>query len=267
MADNDCWGAFGSDSDSDSSSSSSKDRHLAEQSSDPFEPAADATSLAVTQHFASLAKSSGVSLKERVIGIGNCHDRDGTEELRETTMMKQVGGRGMKVVRMQGGDQSDQSASGTFRCDAAILVTNDDDAGGGGNPNPSHSRIRRALLPGGLLWLMISLGFEGEERVADAGHDGSVEKGLEDYSEAVWEVDSASAVYSSSRYRVVSVRKRSCVINAWSCPWMDKQEKVQLRGNDEFRISAKPVLVTGFKRRLFTRRPYSNSPSLCSLIF
>jgi len=43
-----------------------------------FESAADATSLGITQHFASLAKSTGVLLQERVVGIGvfGCHDDD-----------------------------------------------------------------------------------------------------------------------------------------------------------------------------------------------
>ena len=40
--------------------------------SNPFEPAADATSLIITQHFVSLAKSCGVFSKEHVVGFGSC---------------------------------------------------------------------------------------------------------------------------------------------------------------------------------------------------
>mmetsp|Transcript_36392 Transcript_36392/g.77582 ORF Transcript_36392/g.77582 Transcript_36392/m.77582 type:complete len:154 (-) Transcript_36392:437-898(-) len=48
---------------------------------------------------------------------------------------------------------------------------------------------------------------------------------LGDYSDAIWDVDSASVTHSSSDLRVISMRKRSCVANARRCPWMDKRRK------------------------------------------
>jgi hypothetical protein len=49
------------------------------------------------------------------------------------------------------------------------------------------------------------------------------------YPESIWDVDSASLVHSSTSFLVFSMRKRSCVINAWSCPWMDKRQRVRGR--------------------------------------
>eukprot|EP00579_Thalassiosira_antarctica_P023972 CAMPEP_0201984640 /NCGR_PEP_ID=MMETSP0904-20121228/84140_1 /ASSEMBLY_ACC=CAM_ASM_000553 /TAXON_ID=420261 /ORGANISM="Thalassiosira antarctica, Strain CCMP982" /LENGTH=332 /DNA_ID=CAMNT_0048538075 /DNA_START=12 /DNA_END=1007 /DNA_ORIENTATION=+ len=225
MADNDCWGAFGSDSDSDDENAKDSDGQ-----SNPFEPAADATSLVITQHFVSLAKSRGVLPKERVVGIGSCHD--GMENFQEM-MMERVAGRGMKVV-LEG-----WSMLRDFQCDAAIVLTNNTTTTGRGETHPS-SRMKRALLPGGFLWLMISL--EQEECGIDTTGDG-FRKRLEDYSEAIWDVDSASVVYSSSDFQVISMQKRSCVINAWSLPWMSKRNKIQsqlstLNENEDFPISA-----------------------------
>mmetsp|Transcript_9230 Transcript_9230/g.20823 ORF Transcript_9230/g.20823 Transcript_9230/m.20823 type:complete len:644 (-) Transcript_9230:1221-3152(-) len=228
MADNDCWGAFGSDSDSD------EDDKVVHPNEQPnmFEPAADATALAITQQFVSSTKSSGVLLKERVVGIDSCHVDEQVDQWKEM-MAERVVGRGVKVV---GG--SDRGMLGDFECDAAILLTTDNSDRG---EKCQSSYINRALLPGGSLWLVIALEEEEMGKVAD-GDESIQEKWLKDYSQAIWDVDSASVVFSSSTFQVISMRKRHCVINAWSCPWMNKRERIlsqlsTLNKNDEFLTS------------------------------
>ncbi|KAL7535354.1 hypothetical protein ACHAXR_006439 [Thalassiosira sp. AJA248-18] len=220
MAD-DCWGAFGSDSESDD------DIDVHQNESNSFESAADATALAITQQFVSSTKSSGVLLKERMVGIEAYSDGEQMEKWQEM-VTERVLGRGMKIV--VGG--SDRNTSVGFHCDAAILLQNDDDRAGGVIPS---SCITRDLLPGGFLWLIIPL----QEGTAS----GSIQQMLEGWSEAIWDVESASLGYSSSDFQVISMRKRACVINSWSLIWMDKDRKIRselstMNEIDEFTISA-----------------------------
>ena len=193
MAD-DCWGAFGSDSDADDSVDNG------EQSKSSFDPAADALALAITQHFISLTKSTGVSYKDRVVGVGsNCNNYH--LEACQRTVIERVGGRGMKVVE-----------SYQEMYDASILLMCKKD-----NPSASGGEhLKRNLLPGGVLWLVVIL------EIGDSGDAVSLSSMIKDYSDAIWDIDSASQEYSSSNFIVISLQKRACVINAWSCPWMDK---------------------------------------------
>jgi hypothetical protein len=50
-----------------------------------------------------------------------------------------------------------------------------------------------------------------------------------DYLESIWDLDSASEVHSSTYFLVFSMRKQSCIVNAWSCPWMDKRQRIRGR--------------------------------------
>ena len=50
-----------------------------------------------------------------------------------------------------------------------------------------------------------------------------------DYPELIWDLDSASLVHSSTYFLVFSMRRRSCAVNAWRCPWMDKQQQIRGR--------------------------------------
>ena len=50
-----------------------------------------------------------------------------------------------------------------------------------------------------------------------------------DYPESIWDLDSASLVHSSTFFLVFSMRKRSCIVNAWRCPWMDKRQRIRGR--------------------------------------
>ena len=234
MADTDCWGAFGSDSDD-------SDDEKGVHSEDQGQQAADAAALALVHHFVSLAKSTGVSLKERVVGTVNYHDDDGHMERWQEMMVERVSGRGMKAA----------GVSGDFICDAAILMKKEDSIQGeGGKPNKS-SCIKRDLLPGGLLYLMIIL---DKDLGVDAGGCNIRTKLKAEFSEATWELDSASVVYSSSDVQVISVQKRTCVINSWSCKWMDKDEKIpsQLLSNvdDEFPISSTESTYLQYERKV-----------------
>ena len=142
----------------------------------------------------------------------------------------------MRVVAKKGRDASGRGSAcgadgGRFPCDCVIVLETEDDAGEGtrqGN-NSRASNARRDLLPGGLLCLIISLEVgKGRDIVPTPTVNDSVRKRLENYSEAVWDVDSASTIGhpSSSDFLVILLQKRSCVVNAWSCPWMDKRQKV-----------------------------------------
>jgi hypothetical protein len=50
-----------------------------------------------------------------------------------------------------------------------------------------------------------------------------------DYLESIWDLDSALEVHSSTYILVFSMRKQSCIVNAWSCPWMDKRQRIRGR--------------------------------------
>ena len=45
-----------------------------------------------------------------------------------------------------------------------------------------------------------------------------------EYPESIWDLDLASVVHSLTYFLVFLMRKRSCIVNAWSCPWMDKRQ-------------------------------------------
>ena len=75
-----------------------------------------------------------------------------------------------------------------------------------GSNSSLTSNIRRSLLPGGLLWTISS-------------HDNNA---MEFLSNDVWDLKSATTVHQSSSYTVTRLQKRACLINSWSCPWMDK---------------------------------------------
>ena len=196
MAD-DCWGAFGSDSDADDSVDNG------EQSKSSFDPAADALALAITQHFISLTKSTGVSYKDRVVGVGSNYNNDHLEACRRT-VMERVGGRGMKVV---------ESYQEMYDASILLMCKKDNPSGG--------EHLKRNLLPGGVLWLVVIL------EIGDSDDAVSLSSMIKDYSDAIWDIDSASKEYSSSNFIVISLQKRACVINAWSCPWMDKQQRIR----------------------------------------
>jgi hypothetical protein len=209
MADNDCWGAFGSDSDSeDVDGPTSIDAH------NPFEPAADATALSITHHFATSTKSSGVSLKDRVVGIGRSNGgKDGQVSGWREMMAERVVVRGMHVKWT--------GSAVSCRCDAAILIMENGDPLGCKDLEPSHTKC--SLLPGGFLWSIIPL---DRTRNETEGSESFLNDYVKDYSESIWDVGSASVVHSSTAFLVVSIQKRSCVINSWSCKWMDKQQKI-----------------------------------------
>lgn len=81
-----------------------------------------------------------------MVGIVNCHDDDDEQMGRwQEIMVERVSGRSMKAAR--GSD-----VSRDFLCDAAILLRNE--SIGEGNKRKS-SCIKRALLPGGLMILLV----------------------------------------------------------------------------------------------------------------
>ena len=218
MAANDCWGAFGSDSDDDDDGSvnSGNTNGSQNQQHNPFEQVADTVSLSITQYFVSLTKSTGVLLQERVVGIGQCSSDNGDYAI----MTERVSGRGMKVLK-----QSELQGSQVYQCDAAILWNKDVD-------NTDCSHIKQSLIPGGVLWLV----FETEE------HDNDDAKAqLSDYPDSIWDINfnSVQNINTSSHIKVISIQKRACVVNSWSCPWMNKQQRIlaelpTLNINDEF---------------------------------
>jgi len=264
MDGNDPWDAFGSDSDSDDGNDDCHDGNNANDfghnpttktttvsSSSSFESAAlDATALSMTRHFASTTKSTGVSPRDRAVGIidVSTHEEgggsgNGRRRRNEELMAERVRGRGMKAIVVAGGDDDDDDDVAVGSFDAAVIMTS------GGNDDGASSRVRRALLPGGSLWIVISS--PPQERAHDDGkkkkkngeaaddRDSEADdrrkngpsfrigaQALHGYSEAVWDVASASSIHSSSASNVIMLTKRSCTINAWSCPWMDKRNRV-----------------------------------------
>ena len=92
MADDDCWGAFESDSDPEEVADDDDDYPTPSSAADgtggsddaplfSFEPAVNATALAITQHFtsSSSSRSCGVPIKDRVVGIGLVSRDDGDD--------------------------------------------------------------------------------------------------------------------------------------------------------------------------------------------
>lgn len=240
MAGNDCWGAFGSDSDDDSDDDNDNG-DIGEQNNNTFGPVVDAVSLSITQHFSSLTKSTGVLLKDRVIGLDIYTNDSAQLERWQNIMIERIDGRGMKVV------QNIESCE-FLQCDAAIISWRRElDATTEGN-------TKRALIPGGFLWLIIAC------EDGDNGGDISMQTRLKDYPNSIWDVDSASVIFSSKDFQVISLQKRACVINAWSCPWMDKQQRIRnhIDKNDEFPISETDTYLQ-YERRVADRVTISPS--------
>jgi len=185
---NAAWDAFGSDSDE---SDDEVDGHGAGPSDSPFKAAVDSAVLAITQHFASAHKITGVALRERVVGVA-ANDADSLAEMAEARIRE----RGMKVV------------GSTTRCDAAIVCpidSSDEDWG-------RTSNIRRSLLPGGFLFLLHHVGITSQQLTARL-------------SDSTWDVNVAT-VNEFDGVSVTRVQKRACTINSFSCPWMDKVDKI-----------------------------------------
>lgn len=197
------WGAFGSDNDS------SDDDYSAEKNNEQtkphiFESTAAETVGAMTHHFASLTKSTGIGLSERVVTIAsvmmhedNCGEAD---ELR-AMMAELVIRRGMKVIT--GDDDSE--------CDSAILII--------GDQNDLHSnyalKTRHLSIPGAILWLIVKRQ-ENEKNVITS---------FDCFPQSIWE--GVSCVGTSSFFSVFRIQKRACLVNAMSCPWMDKDSKIE----------------------------------------
>ena len=184
---NAAWDAFGSDSDSDDD----VDANVAGESSDvPFAAAVDSAVLAITQLFASAHKITGVALRERVVGIA-ANDAASLVAMGEARIRE----RGMKL----GGS--------TTRCDAAICPIDSSD-----KDWDMTSQIRRSLLPGGFLFLLHHVDIPSQQLTARL-------------SESTWDVRVA-AVNEFDDVGITRVQKRACTINSFSCPWMDKVDRI-----------------------------------------
>ena len=245
MAGNDCWGAFGSDSDDDSDDDNNNGDISSEQTN-TFGPVVDVVSLSITQHFLSLTKSTGVLLKDRVVGLGMYDNGDAQFERWQNIMMERIEDRGMKVV------QNTESCE-FLQCDAAIILWRR------GLDATLRGNTKRALIPGGYLWLIIA------REDGDNGGDISMQTRLEDYPNSIWDVDSASVMYSSVDFQVISLQKRACVINAWSCQWMNKEQRIRshlptIDKNDEFTVSETATYLQ-YERRVADRVTISPSVS------
>jgi len=75
-------------------------------------------------------------------------------------------------------------------------------------------------------------------------HGNDIKAQLSDYPDSIWDINfnSAQSTSTSSHIKVISIQKRACVVNSWSCPWMNKQQRIRaelpiLSINDEFGIS------------------------------
>lgn len=197
------WGAFGSDSDSDDDDDSTQKNN--EQQANP-NTAFEAAVSAITTHFASLTKATGVGIGERVVAVISVLQGDeyGKEEAVELKMMmsESVSRRGMKVAE---GD--DVSSS----CDAAILIVGDaSDLKSGSSLN-----IRHRLIPGGFMWLII----KRQENEFDNNSR------FDCFPASIW--GEMHCVSTSSSYSVHKIQKRACLVNAMSCPWMDKESIIE----------------------------------------
>ena len=185
----DCWGAFGSDSESDGD----EDKPEANAEND-LETIADAVSLAATQYFAQLMKSSGTSLGDRLlVTMSNL-----TSEWGEI-MISKLSDRGVSAISVS--DERTLDANSLF--DAAVIFHQTDKT----NDNPLLScQIRKSVLPGGMMWIVSSVDYNTIEQLSDD----------------IWDVRSAVITNLSPYYTISRIQKRACLINSWSCTWMDK---------------------------------------------
>ncbi len=196
------WGAFGSDSDSDDDDVAENNEQA--QPNALFESTAASATVAITQHFCSLTKATGVGLGERVVAITSVlHGNERGEEavVLRTMMTEWVIRRGMKVAAL------DDASSA---CDSAVLIVGDTDD----LHSSSSLNIRRRLLPGGVVWLIIK---HQENEIGNISFDC--------FSQSIWE--GISCVSTSSAYSVHKIQKRACLVNAMSCPWMDKKSTIE----------------------------------------
>jgi len=200
------WGAFGSDSDSEGDDIVVANNEQAQPNAFFEATAASAITVAITQHFCSLTKSTGVGLGERVVAI-TCvlHGNECGEEAENsrTTMTEWVIRRGMKVAA---GDINDSST-----CDSVVLIVGDTDD----LHSSSSLSIRHRLVPGGVVWLMIKR--QENEEIGNISFDC--------FSQSIWE--GISCISTSSSYSVHKIQKRACLVNAMSCPWMDKKSIIE----------------------------------------
>ena len=197
------WGAFGSDSESDSDDDDNavESKNEQTQSKSVFETTVSAASVAITQHFASLTKATGIGLGERIVAVAcTLHGDDCCVEAEELRKMMAEGliRRGMKAIT--GNDD------GMGECDSAVLII--------GDQNDLHNKtslnIRHRLLPGGVLWLIV--------KSQDNNENGSTSSSSFDcFPTSIWE--RMSCVSTSSPFSVHKIQKRSCLVNAMSCPW------------------------------------------------
>lgn len=192
------WGAFGSDSDSDDD-----DVEQAHQPSNVhafFESTATAAQLAITQYFASLTKVSGIGLGERVVAVSGVLHEDEYGEEAKTMMTECVRSKGMKVMT-----EDDVSSA----CDAAVcIVGNTSDL-----KSSSCLNILHRLIPGGVLWVIMKSQENEIENISSFDCC---------FPESIWEKISCTSTTSSS-FSMHRIQKRSCLVNAMSCPWMDKK--------------------------------------------
>jgi hypothetical protein len=182
MADDACWNAFGSDSDE------SEDDLPSTQ--DEMDAVADAVSLAAIQHFAQLIKTSGVSVKERVVAVQDASEFG-------ALLRDKLSDRGISVTFVS-------NCETELLFDAAVIL---DESISADSSNSSVASItRKSLLPGGILWIISTQECNPTEHL----------------SNNVWNIGLAVISHPSSSYKVTRLQKRTCLINSWSCPWMDK---------------------------------------------
>lgn len=202
------WGAFGSDSESDDDDNAVESKNEQTQSKSVFEATVSAASVAITQHFASLTKATGIGLGERIVAVAcTLHGEDCCVEADELRKMMAEGliRRGMKAIT--GNDDMGEY-------DSAVLII--------GDQNDLHDKtslnIRHRLLPGGVLWLIV--------KSQDNNENGSTSSSSFDcFPTSIWE--RISRVSTSSSFSVHKIHKRACLVNAMSCPWMDKNAKIE----------------------------------------
>ena len=244
MTECDKWNAFGADSDDDDDDiddeadadddgnaiidDSSNDTILtskllllAARNDAPFTLAADETILHMTMHFHRLMACSGVTLKKRVVGIDvvirECEDRK--REGYHKVLAERVRNKGMNVL------DHNISLGEHCSCDGAMVLIDECFLHA---KYEQLSCMKRSILPGGSLWMIVSL---DKEDVADDPPtiDKWMQTMLEDFSSTAWDVTSAVVIYKSSRVRVIVVERRPCVVNSWSCPWMEKDKVIKSR--------------------------------------
>lgn len=202
-ADAACWNAFGSDTESDDEHATpTPGNALVSVVKQDIDTVAEAVSLAVTQYFALWMKSSGVSLKERVVAVSQCRNSEWN-----ALVTGKLAARRIHAVSVTPLDQSKR-----FVCDAAVIVheSNESCCDDHGDAISLASIMRRGLLPGGILWTISTQEYNP----------------IDHLSEHVWDVESAVIKQTTPSFKISRIQKRPCVINDWSCPWMEKHSVI-----------------------------------------